>query len=93
LRGDSYNDVDISVVKSFRIAERVRVNLQASAFNVLNRGYYGTPDVNIEDTLLAPEGFLSTYYNGGGGGSPAAGGAFSQGPGNRNVQVGAKIVF
>jgi hypothetical protein len=93
LRGDSYNDVDISVVKGFRVAERIKLNLQVSAFNVLNRGYYGTPDVNIEDTLLAPEGFLSNYYAFGGGESPAAGGAFSQGPGNRNVQVGAKIVF
>jgi hypothetical protein len=90
--------VDISVVKGFRVAERVKVNLQVSAFNVLNRGYYGTPDPGIEDTLYpviygVPESFLSNYYSGGGGGSPAAGGAFSQGPGNRNVQVGGKVVF
>jgi len=98
LRGDSYNDVDISLVKGFRVAERVKVNLQVSAFNVLNRGYYGTPDPGIEDTLYpvfygVPESFLSNYYSGGGGGSPAAGGAFSQGSGNRNVQVGAKVAF
>ena len=98
LRGDSYNDVDLSVVKGFKIAERVKVNLQVSAFNVLNRGYYGTPDANIEDTLYpvlygVPESFLSNYYAGGGSESPAAGGAFSQGPGNRNIQVGAKVVF
>jgi len=37
--------------------------------------------------------FLRTFQNGGGGESPAAGGAFSQGPGNRNVQLSAKIVF
>jgi hypothetical protein len=98
LRGDSYNDFDMSVVKGFRIAERVKVNLQMSVFNVLNRGYYGTPDANIEDTLYpvfygVPESFLSNYYASGGGESPAAGGAFSQGPGNRNIQVGAKVVF
>jgi hypothetical protein len=98
IRGDSYNDLDINVVKGFKIAERLKVNLQLSAFNVLNRGYYGAPDANIEDTLYpvlygVRESFLSNYYSGGGGESPAAGGAFSQGPGNRNVQVGAKIVF
>jgi hypothetical protein len=98
LRGDSYNDFDLSVVKGFKVAERIKVNLQASAFNVLNRGYYGTPDANIEDTLYpvfygVPNSFLSNYYASGGGESPAAGGAFSQGPGNRNIQVGAKVVF
>ena len=65
--------------------------LQISAFNALNRGYYGTPDVNIEDSLI--NNFLSTFQNGGGGESPAGGGAFTQGPGNRNVQLSAKIVF
>jgi hypothetical protein len=91
LRGDSFNNLDLTVGKSVKTTERVTMILQISAFNALNRGYYGTPDVNIEDTLI--NNFLSTFQNGGGGESPAAGGAFSQGPGNRNVQLSAKIVF
>jgi hypothetical protein len=74
------------------------MQLQLSAFNALNRGYYGTPDANIEDTLIpvfsgTPNGFLSNYYASGGGATYAAGGAFGQGPGNRSIQLGGKIVF
>jgi hypothetical protein len=98
LRGDSFNDVDISIVKSLKLTERINMQLQMSAFNALNRGYYGTPDPNIEDSLYPafygiPAGFLSNYYAGGGGNSVAAGGAFSQGPGNRSIQLGGKIIF
>ena len=98
LRGNSFNDMDLSVVKSIRIADRFTLNLQASAFNALNRGYYGTPDPNIEDSLYpalygTPSSFLSNYYSPGGGESVAAGGAYPQGPGNRSVQLGGKIVF
>jgi len=98
LRGDSFNNVDISVVKNLRLTERVSMQLQMSAFNALNRGYYGTPDPSIEDSLFpaisgTPSGFLNNYYASGGGASPAAGGAFGQGPGNRSVQLGGKILF
>jgi hypothetical protein len=91
LRGDSFNDLDLTVGKTLKLTERLTTILQISAFNAMNRGYYGTPDVNIEDTLI--NNFLSTFQNGGGGESPAGGGAFTQGPGNRNVQLSAKIVF
>jgi len=98
LRGDSFNNVDVSVVKNVKLTERVSMALQVSAFNALNRGYYGTPDANIEDSLFPaiagiPSGFLNHYYAGGGGASPAAGGAFGQGPGNRSVQLGGKVIF
>ncbi|HEY1730915.1 MAG TPA: TonB-dependent receptor [Terriglobales bacterium] len=98
LRGDSFNDVDITLVKQVRLAERVNMQLQMSAFNALNRGYYGTPDANIEDSLYPafygiPSSFLNNYYSGGGGASYAAGGAYGQGPGNRSIQLGGKIVF
>ncbi|HTW82427.1 MAG TPA: carboxypeptidase regulatory-like domain-containing protein [Terracidiphilus sp.] len=94
LRGDSFNNLDLSIGKSFRINERVSMNLQMSAFNALNRAYYGTPDVNIEDSLASPNLFLSTYEAfGTTAESPAAGGAFGAGPGNRNVQLSGKIQF
>jgi hypothetical protein len=94
LRGDSFNNLDLSVVKTIRLTERVNMNLQVSAFNALNRAYYGTPDTNIEDSLLSPNVFLSDYYGfGTTSESPAAGGAFGAGTGNRNIQVGGKITF
>ncbi len=98
LRGDSFNNLDLAVVKNIRLAERVTLALSANAFNALNRGYYGTPDPNLEDTLYPalygiPNSFLSNYYSGGGGESPAAGGAFGQGPGNRTIQLGGKFTF
>ena len=94
LRGDSFNNLDLTVGKSFRITERVNMNIQMSAFNALNRAYYGSPDPNIEDSLLPVNAFLSSYYGfGSGAESPAAGGAYGAGPGNRNVQLGGKIVF
>src|SRR6202021_1163305 len=98
LRGNTFNNVDLTVVKSIRFAEHITMQLQASAFNALNRGYYSTPDAFIEDSLFpavsgTPSGFLNHYYAGGGGASPAAGGAFGQGPGNRTVQLGGKNIF
>jgi hypothetical protein len=95
LRGDSFNNLDLSIGKNIRISERVSMNLQMSAFNALNRAYYGTPDVNVEDSWALPtNAFLSSFYGfGTTSESPAAGGAFSAGPGNRNVQLGGKIQF
>jgi hypothetical protein len=99
LRGDSFNNVDLTVGKNVHITERVSMILQASAFNVLNRAYYGTPDPNLEDSLYPtlygiPNSFLSNYYGSGVGlGSSAGGGAFFQGLGNRNLQLSGKITF
>ena len=99
LRGDSFNNLDLSVGKNFRVTERVNLSLMANAFNILNRAYYGTPDVNIEDSLYpvlygVPASFLSDYYAPGTTAeSPAAGGAFGAGTGNRNIQLGGKVTF
>ena len=49
LRGDTWNDLDVSAGKTFKVAERVNFQVIASAFNVLNRAYYVTPDINVED--------------------------------------------
>ena len=92
LRGDSYNDVDMTVGKNIKLTERINMVLQMSVFNVLNRAYYGTPDVNVEDSSYG--GFLSTFYAPGTSQeSAAAGGAYAQGLGNRNVQLIGKITF
>lgn len=97
LRGDSFNNLDLTVGKNIRIAEHVNMNLSVAAFDILNRAYYGTPDANMEDSFYPAEGaypsFLLNTYENGGGGSSAAGGAYFQGAGNRNIQLIGKITF
>ncbi len=97
LRGDSFNNLDLTVGKNIKLTERVNMSLQMSAFNALNRAYYGTPDANLEDSLQVLNGlpniFLTNYFAGTSGGSSAAGGAYFQGAGNRNVQLIGKITF
>jgi hypothetical protein len=92
LRGDSFSDFDLSVGKNLHLTERISMLIQATAFNVLNRAYYGTPDPNVEDSSFG--GFLSTQYAFGTGlESAAGGGSYPQGLGNRNVQLTGKITF
>jgi hypothetical protein len=98
LRGDSFNNVDLTFGKNFKLTEHVNMLLQVSAFDVLNRAYYGTPDANLDDSVLPasaglPNTFLTNYFAGGNAGSAAAGGAYFQGSGNRNVQLTGKITF
>ncbi len=92
LRGDSWSNLDLSASKTFRVAERVNLQIMASAFNVMNRGYYATPDLNIEHSLNSPSTF-ETYLFTGALQSGAGGGAYPQGLGNRNVQLTGKIIF
>ncbi len=92
LRGDSFNDLDLSAAKTIHLTERVSLQMMASAFNVMNRAYYGTPDINVEHSLFG--GFESTQFGfGTGQESGAGGGSYSQGLGNRNVQLTGKITF
>ncbi len=90
LRGDSFSDLDLSAAKTIHFTERIGMQIMASAFNLLNRGYYGTPDINVEHSY----DFMSTQYAfGTSQGSGAGGGSYPQGLGNRNVQLTGKITF
>ncbi len=62
LRGNTYNNADMSVFKNNKITERINLQLQFTVFNALNRAYYGTPDPYIGD---AGSGFATVQYNGG----------------------------
>ena len=50
LRGNTYNNLDASIFKNNQVTERINLQLQATFFNALNRGYYGSPDAAIEDS-------------------------------------------
>jgi hypothetical protein len=85
LRGNTFNNVDASVFKNTKLTERVTLRIEADAYNVLNRSYYGTPDNFIGD---APGGsFNNFFYNSAGGGFVGAG------TGVRNMTFGGKILF
>jgi hypothetical protein len=92
LRGDSWNDLDASVGKNFKATERVSVQLTMNVFNVLNRAFYGTPDVSIED---AGGTFMTNTYTGYLADTAAGGGAFYAGTntGNRVIQLSAHVNF
>jgi hypothetical protein len=90
LRGDSFNNLDLTIGKKFKVTERVNMLIQSAAFDVLNRAYYGTPGADIDNLNGS---FLTNLYAGGSSGSLAGGGAFFSGAGNRNVQLGAKVSF
>lgn len=77
LRGNSYNNLDASIFKNNKINERFNLQLQMTAFNALNRAYYGAPDAQIEDS-----GAGNTFGN--------VTGNFGS---NRNIELGARLLF
>lgn len=87
LRGDTTNNVDLSIQKNTKITERVTFRLQIDAFNALNRGYYGTPGSYAAD--IGQGNFNNFFYNYGGG-SPNLN---TPGTGQRNVLFSGKILF
>ena len=88
-RGQSYNNVDTSVFKNTKITERLTLRIEADAFNILNRSYYGTPDNFIGDAGSSFGNFSLTSVN-----TPASTGAVSgTGTGVRNMTFGAKLLF
>jgi hypothetical protein len=88
LRGNTTNNVDLSVEKNTKITERITFRLEVDAFNALNRGYYGTPANYVGDIAVANY-FNSFFYNFGGG-SPNLN---TPGTGSRNVLFSGKILF
>ncbi len=52
VRGQGYNNVDASIIKTTEIKEGIGIKLYMNAFNVLNHQFLGTPDPNIENTTF-----------------------------------------
>ncbi len=93
LRGNTANELDMSVFKNVRINERVKAQLRFNVYNLPNRAFYGNPDANINDANPGVHGkanyasfqnYLQNY-----------GTMLSSpfGSGNRNIQIGGKIIF
>ena len=81
LRGQPYSDLDVTVVKTFPITERVNLQLSMAAYNALNQMFRG-----VGDPFIGASNFTSNEENGSG----TVPGSTS---GNRFVILGGKVVF
>lgn len=88
LTGPSFYMLDTTVAKTFRITERFKAELKASAYNTLNHLNRGNPNMDINGSQ-----FGQALYQG----SPSANfGPQTQELGNvsgRQVELGMKIIF
>ena len=81
LRGQPYSDLDLTVVKTIPITERVGVQLSMAAYNALNQMFRGTGNA-----FIGASNFTSNQEN-------ASGTVPGESSGNRFVILGGKIVF
>jgi outer membrane receptor protein involved in Fe transport len=72
VRGQTWNNLDLTMLKDFKLTERFTFRLQATALNVMNRQYRGTYDPFIDDfvanssTGLADplhSSFMNNHFN------------------------------
>jgi hypothetical protein len=91
-RGDSINNANLAILKTFKINDRFSIETRATAYNVMNRQYRGTPGVNIDFGNFRDAGgsFGNTYYNVNGNGETNS--VFS-GIDRRRIELGGKIRF
>ncbi len=98
LRSNTVNNLDMSLFKTLRIAEKVSGQLRFNVYNLPNRAYYGTPDAYLQDAnpgVHSSNPASAQYYSSFGNYLANAGGSVSTpfGRGTRNIQVGAKVIF
>jgi hypothetical protein len=46
-RGPAFTDIDASITRSFRLAERMRLQFRAESFNVANHPNFGLPVADL----------------------------------------------
>jgi hypothetical protein len=91
-RGQTINNANLAVLKTFKLADRLSVELRGTAYNVMNRQYRGVPGVNIDYGNFANAGgpFGNTFFNPSGGGQTNS---VSSGIDRRRLELGAKVRF
>jgi hypothetical protein len=90
LRGQPISTANLAVFKNFNINERMKLQIQAQAFNVMNTQFLGVPDPVLDD--VATGSFQSTKFNNNGG-LTFAGNIVSDGIARRRLVFGAKLIF
>ena len=80
LYGPGIAELDFSALKSVNVTERVRLQLRAEFFNILNRANFGTPNTVV-------------FTSGTSGPSPTAGVITSTSTTSRQIQFGLKLLW
>ncbi|MGH9510063.1 MAG: hypothetical protein ACRD2M_09015, partial [Terriglobales bacterium] len=86
-RGESVNTVNLGVFKNTKISEKVTLQFQALAFNVMNRMFRGTPDPFVQDVGSS---FGNTGFNVSGNFQTNA---IEGGIAQRRLSFGLKLIF
>ena len=91
LRGFSAWQTDMSLRRQFTVTERLRLNLAAQAYNILNHPSFADPSRNEGANMSSPEFGIATrtLSQGFGGG----GGSFSRIGGPRNLEFSLRLQF
>ena len=91
-RGQSINNMNLAILKNFKLNDRITIETRGTAYNVLNRLYRGVPGVNIDSGNFADIGgsFGNTFFNPDGAGQTNS--VFS-GIDRRRIELGGKIKF
>jgi len=88
-RSDYVSTVNMSVFKNSKITERVTLQFQTIAYNVLNRQFLGTPGVFITRSNFGDWGAKDN----GGGPTGNSASPLVTGVGRRRVEFGLKVLF
>ena len=60
LRTDGTNDLNLSLMKDLRFRERLRFQVRAEAYNVLNHPVFGAPNTQVNNSLF---GYITSQAN------------------------------
>ena len=60
MRGDATNDKNLSVMKDFRVGERMRFQVRGEGYNVVNHPVFGAPNTQVNNSLF---GYITSQAN------------------------------
>ena len=89
-RGEPISTANLGIFKNTKVNERLTVQFQAEAFNVLNNQWLGVPNPRVN--RVTTNAFGSTRFNQNGG-DTFAGNIVTDGIGRRRLQFGLKLIF
>jgi hypothetical protein len=90
LPGQPISTANLAVFKNININERLKLQFQAQAFNVMNVQFLGVPDPVLDD--VGSGSFQSTKFNSNGG-LAFAGNLTTDGIARRRLLFGLKLIF
>jgi Carboxypeptidase regulatory-like domain/TonB dependent receptor/TonB-dependent Receptor Plug Domain len=90
LRGEPISTANVAFFKNTKVTEKLTLQFQAQAFNIMNTMFRGVPDPILQDAAIGK--FESVQYNLSAGGT-FAGNVITDGIGRRRLLFGLKLIF